>query len=364
MPLAFLAGKLILNPKSLFQWKVFKVKAAVLRGIRDIRLEKAPKPEVLSDEVLIKVGATGICGTDLHFYRGEWDIKMPLIPGHEFSGTIAEVGKDTRDFDVGNRVVAEPNMVCGKCYFCLMSDRNFFCEKLKAVGVDVDGAFAEYVKVKAQNVYKFPESHTFEEAALIEPLACCIRGIDNIKIKAGETVAIIGAGPIGLLLLQLVKMAGASMMIQTDLEEKRLNLAKELGADFTVNVQDEDPVRAIKGLTNGYGVDVAIEAVGSPEAITQAIEVTRRGGRLNVFGVSPQNAVWEVKPFDLYSKELTITTSYRSPFTFQRALKLVLSGKLKLKPLISHVFSLDEIVNVFEMLDRKLEKTAKVIIKP
>lgn len=335
-----------------------------MHGIRDFRLEKASKPRILSNEVQVKVGAAGICGTDLHFYRGEWEVKTPLVPGHEFSGTISEVGKDVRGFEVGDRVVAEPNMVCGKCYFCLMSDRNFFCERLRAVGVDVDGAFAEYVKVKAQNVYRFPESLSFEEAALIEPLACCIRGLDRINIEAGDTAAIVGAGPIGLLLLQLVKMAGASMVIQTDLDEERLNLARELGADFTVNVQDEDPVRAIKELTSGYGVDVAVEAVGSPEAITQAMEATRRGGHLNVFGVSPQNAVWAVKPFDLYSKELTITTSYRSPFTFQRAVKMASSGKLKLKPLISHVFSLDEIVRVFEMLDRKLEKTVKIIVKP
>lgn len=335
-----------------------------MHGIRDFRLEKTSKPRILSNEVQVKVGAAGICGTDLHFYRGEWEVKTPLVPGHEFSGIIAEVGKDVRGFEVGDRVVAEPNMVCGKCYFCLMSDRNFFCERLKAVGVDVDGAFAEYVKVKAQNLYRFPESLSFEEAALIEPLACCIRGLDRINIKAGDTVAIVGAGPIGLLLLQLVKMAGASMVIQTDLDEKRLNFARELGADFTVNVQDDDPVRVIRELTSGYGVDIAVEAVGSPEAITQAMEVTRRGGHLNVFGVSPQNAVWTVKPFDLYSKELTITTSYRSPFTFQRAIKIASSGKLKLKPLISHVFPLDEIVRVFDMLDRKLEKTVKIIVKP
>jgi len=340
------------------------MRAAVLHGVKDIRLEEVPKPIISDDEVLIRVAATGVCGTDIHFYRGEWKVTLPLVPGHEFSGTIAELGDQMVGFEIGDRVVAEPNMVCGSCRFCRMSDRNFFCERLTAVGVDVDGAFAEYVKTKKENVYKFPENLSFEEAALIEPLACCIRGLDNAAVKPGEDVAIVGAGPIGLLLLQLVRMAGASTVIQTDLEEERLHLAKELGADHTVDIREQDPVKTIMGLTGGYGVDVAIEAVGSPEAITQAMAATRRGGRLNIFGVSPENAVWNVKPFDLYSKELTMTTSYRSPLTFQRAVKLAGSGKLNLLPLISHVFSLNEISQVFEILDEKLKKTVKVIIKP
>ena len=313
---------------------------------------------------MIRVAATAVCGTDIHFYRGEWKVTFPLVPGHEFSGTIAELGDQMAGFELGDRVVAEPNMICGSCHFCRMSDRNFFCERLTAVGVDVDGAFAEYVKTKRENVYKFPENLSFEEAALIEPLACCIRGLDNAAVKPGEDVAIVGAGPIGLLLLQLVRMAGASRVIQTDLEEERLNLAEELGADHIVNIQEQDPVQTVMDVTGGYGVDVAIEAVGSPEAITQAMGATRRGGRVNIFGVSPQDAVWKVKPFDLYSKELTITTSYRSPFTFQRAAKLASSGRLKLAPLISHVFPLNEISRVFEILDKKVERVIKVIIKP
>lgn len=344
--------------------KVFGVKAAVLRGIKDIHLEEVSMPKILRNELLIKVAAAGICGTDIHFYRGEWEVKKPLIPGHEFSGTIAKVGGGVEGFDEGDRVVAEPNMVCGRCYFCQMSERNFFCENLLAVGVDVNGAFAEYVKIKSENVYKFPDTLSFEEAALIEPLACCIRGLDNAGIKVGDSVAIVGAGPIGLLLLQLAKMAGASKVIQTDLDNERLELAKELGADHTVNVHEEDPTIAVKDLTGGYGVDVAIEAVGSPESLTQAFALTRRGGRLNIFGVSPQNAVWNVKPFDLYSKELTITASYRSPFTFQRAIEIASSIELRLKPLISHIFPLHEVARAFGILDRKLEKAVKVVIRP
>jgi 2-desacetyl-2-hydroxyethyl bacteriochlorophyllide A dehydrogenase len=340
------------------------LKAAILHRIRNIQVEDIPVPEISENEVLIKVAAAGICGTDLHFFRGEWNVKMPIVPGHEFSGEIIKVGEDAKEFSIGDRVVVEPNILCGSCYFCRMPERNFFCENLIAIGVDTDGAFAEYVRIKKENVYKFPEHISFEEAAFIEPVACCLRGLDNVKIKMGDSVAIIGAGPIGLLLLQLAKKAGASKTIQTDYDDARLELAEKLGADYTINVKKQDPMLTVKELTKGYGMDVAIEAVGSPEAITQAMRVTRRGGRLNIFGVSPQNATWEVKPFDLYNKELTITSSYRSPFTFQKAVEIVSSGELKLKPLISHIFPIDEIEHAFKILDEKLEKAIKIIIKP
>ena len=340
------------------------MRAAVLYNIRDLRLEDVSTPEFSTDEVLIKVNATGVCGTDIHIYRGEWKTSMPIILGHEFSGVIVETGRDVKNLKIGDPVVAEPNILCGSCYFCRMSERNYFCENLKATGVTINGAFAEYVKTKAENVYKLTEGFNLDEAALIEPLACCVRGIDQAKVRTGDTVAIVGAGPIGLILLQLVKLAGASMVIQTDMEDARLKLARDLGADHTINVAEEDPVEAVKRLTGGYGVDVAIEAVGSPKAITQAMKATRRGGRLNIFGVSPEDAVWEVKPFELYEKELTITTSYRSPFTFQRAVKIALSGKVKLKPLISHIFRLEEIHRAFEVAEKRLEGAVKVLVKP
>ena len=340
------------------------MKAAVLHEVRDLRLEDVMTPKIKADEVLIKIHATGICGTDIHIYRGEWKTGMPIILGHEFSGIIAETGRDVSNLNVNDPVVAEPNIPCGSCYFCRMSERNYFCENLQAVGVTINGAFAEYVKIKAANVYKLPKDLSLDEAALIEPLACCIRGIDQAGIRIGDTVAIIGAGPIGLILLQLARLAGASMLIQTDMEDARLKMARKLGADYVINITEEDPVEAIKRLTNGYGTDVAIEAVGSPKAITQAMRATRRGGRLNIFGVSPQDAVWEVKPFELYDKELTITTSYRSPFTFQRAVKIVSSRKVNLKPLISHVFRLEEIQRAFEVAEKRLEDAVKVLVKP
>jgi threonine dehydrogenase-like Zn-dependent dehydrogenase len=245
-----------------------------------------------------------------------------------------------------------------------MERRNFYCPNIKAVGVDVNGAFAEYVKVPAANVYRFPDWMSFEEAALIEPLACCVRGLYNVGIEPGDTVAVVGAGPVGLLMVQLAKMWGASRVYAIDLIERRLSLAKQLGADVVVNAARENPVEAVKADTGGLGVDVAIEAVGSSKAIATAIALARRGGRVLVFGVAPEEDVLAVRPFELYEKELTLVGSYRSPFTFQRAVRIASSGRIALKPIISHVFPLERGPEAFRMLDERKEETVKVVLKP
>jgi len=340
------------------------LKAAVFYGKDNIKVQERPKPKNEERDVLINVAAAGVCGTDIHIYKGEWKVPTPLILGHEFSGTIEEIGGKVTKIQIGDRVVAEPNIICGECKYCLIGERNYFCEKLEAIGVTRDGAFAEYVSVPEKNVYILPDNISLNEAALIEALACCIRGIENVQIKTGDAVAIVGAGPIGLILLQLAKISGASLVIQIDMIENRLELAKKLGADYTINIKERDSVDVVMAVTDGYGVDVSIEAVGNPQAIEQAFKLVRRGGRLNIFGVSPQDAVWNLKPFELYDKELTITSSYRSPFTFERAIKLVASGRIKLKPLITHQYNLNEIKTALYIAEKKVEGAIKVLIQP
>ncbi|MCI4439294.1 zinc-dependent alcohol dehydrogenase family protein [archaeon] len=340
------------------------MKAVALFGVGDIRVVEKEIPKIGDKEVLIKVGACGICGTDIHFFKGEWEVKTPLVLGHEFSGVVEKVGSKVSNIKVGDRVVAEPNIPCGECKYCRMSERNFFCENLQATGVTIDGAFAEYVKVPAQNVYKIPDSLTLEEAALIEPLACIVRGLDNVGIKVGSNVAIVGAGPIGLLMTQVVNYYGASRTFVIDMDDDRLKLAKELGATYTINFKEQDPKSFVYEKTEGIGVDVSIECVGSSAAIETAFRLARRGGKLLIFGVAPEHDVWHVKPFELYDKEISIFTSYRSPYTFQRAVEVASSGKIKLKPIISHIYSLDEAPKAFNELASRKKGMIKVLLKP
>jgi threonine dehydrogenase-like Zn-dependent dehydrogenase len=340
------------------------MKTATLFGVRDLRIIDKDIPVIGENEVLVEVGACGICGTDIHFFKGEWKVETPLVLGHEFSGIVVQTGSKIKGLKAGDHVVAEPNILCGKCKYCRMTERNFFCENIQTIGVTVDGAFAKYVKVPEQNVYKIPGEMPLEEAALIEPLACIIRGVDNVSIPIGSSVAIVGTGPIGLLMLQVVKHYGASKVFALDMVEDRLRLAQELGATFAINTTQQNPEETVLRATDGFGVDVSIECVGSSSAIETAFRLVRRGGRLLVFGVAPEQDVWQVKPFELYDKEASIFASYRSPYTFQRAVELASSRSLKLKPIISHIHSLEEAPEVFKDLAERRKKTIKVIVKP
>lgn len=340
------------------------MKAVSLFGVGDLRIIDKDVPEINENEVLIRVGACGICGTDLHFFKGEWRVKTPIVLGHEFSGIVAKVGSKVDGIRVGDHVVAEPNIPCGKCRYCRMSERSFLCENIQAIGVTIDGAFAEYVKAPAQNVYRIPYEMPLEEAALIEPLACIIRGIDNVGIPVGSSVSIVGTGPIGLLMIQVVKHYGASKIFAIDIVEDRLKLAHELGATLIINSMQQDLEKAIREATDGLGADVSIECVGSSSTIEAAFRLVRRGGRLLIFGVAPEQDVWHVKPFELYDKEVSIFTSYRSPYTFQRAVELASSGSLRFRSIISHTHTLEEAPEVFKDLAGKRKEAVKIVIKP
>jgi 2-desacetyl-2-hydroxyethyl bacteriochlorophyllide A dehydrogenase len=340
------------------------MRAAVLLKVREMKVLDKEVPKLGEHEALLKVSACGICGTDLHFFKGEWSVRMPVVPGHEFSGVVVEVGSKVENVKVGDRVVAEPNITCGECKYCRMSDRNFFCEKLEAIGVTRDGAFAEYVAVPDRNIYKLPDGISLEEAALVEPLACIIRGLDNIGVPAGSSVAVVGVGPIGLLMTQMVNLCGATRVFAVDTLEDRLRLAEQLGAHYVINSRVQDPNEFIKRATNGTGVDISIECVGSASAVDTAFKLTRKGGRLLIFGVAPENDLWHVKPFELYDKEVSIFASYRSPYTFQRAVEVASSGRLKLRPIISHVFPLEDSAKVFSDLAERKAGFLKVLLKP
>lgn len=260
------------------------MKAAVLYKPREIKIEERQIPTPNLKEVLIKVMVTGICGSDVHFYQqgriGDSIVRDPIILGHECSGVVVDRGQRAKKLRKGDRVVVEPGFPCKNCEFCKSGQYNL-CRDIKFLGTyPIDGTFREYIVAPEDCVFKIPENVSFEEAALAEPTAVAIQGVKRGRIRLGEVVAIIGAGPIGLLTLQVARAAGASKVYIADLEESRLKKAKLLGAEETINAEKRDSVREIMDLTHNRGVDVALEAVGSSITINKAIRMVRPGGRL------------------------------------------------------------------------------------
>jgi len=327
------------------------MKAAVFYGNRTIRIEDIPLPGQKDDEVLIKVKYTGICGSDGRAYSKRVKANIKRIMGHESSGVVQKIGDRVENFKPGDRVVVDPNITCGKCYFCRMDERNYYCLNKKVLGGEgwLNGGLSEYIIVPEKVVYRV-SGISLEKATFTEPIACCIRAADRLNIKSGDVVVILGSGVIGLLALQLVKLSGASRIIVTDISDFRLEKAKLLGADITVNDQKTDIYDVIMSVTDGIGVDRVIEAAGKVNTIYKGLDILRRGGHMCILGVASPDEVFQVSPYLLYEKEITITSSYCNPFTFGRSLKLLESGKINTEGMVTHRFKLKEIKKAFDTM--------------
>jgi L-iditol 2-dehydrogenase len=328
------------------------LKAALFDGKSGLEVGSVPKPVVDEHEVLIRTKVAGICGSDLHIFTGQWAPSGPdgpLILGHELSGVVEDVGERVEGIEAGSLVTIEPNIICGECFFCRTSERTHLCENRKVVGFSpgYGGGFAEYCKAPARNVYPVPEGLDPEAAALAEPVGCAIRGIDNSGLHSGERVVVIGAGPMGLILVQLLHVEGASEIVVADILDHRLRKAEKFGATHTVNTQTQKLEEVVNSQTHGRGADLVFDAVGDPHIVEEAIRLARRGGRVNIFGLSPEDGEARIRPYEIYWKELQITSAFTCPFTIQRAIDLLASGVLNWKELISHRFRLDEIAEAF-----------------
>lgn len=325
----------------------------MLYGIRDLRIEDVDVPEVEAGEVLIKIKAATTCGTDLKiFQRGyvEKVIKLPTVFGHEWAGEVVEVGKGLGWPKQGMRVRAGNSAPCLHCMMCTRGNYNL-CENM----IWLWGAYAEYIKVPARmvlvNLQVIPQHISYEEAAITEPLACVLHGAEKVGVKLGDTVAIIGAGPIGLLHLLTAKKNGAEKVISIDLVEERLNFAKKLGADEIINAGKENVVEKVRQLTGGYGVDVVIEAIGLPQTWEQALKLVRKGGSVLEFGGCPPGTEITVDTEQLHYGEVTVRGAFHAtPLHFKKALNLIASGTIDVKPLITKKIGLEEIAEAFEIL--------------
>jgi L-iditol 2-dehydrogenase len=341
------------------------MKAVVLRDVKTYSIETVKVPQIGANEVLIKAKNCGICGTDVSMYLGKYLPVKPVIPGHEVSGEVVDVGQQVRAIKVGDRVTVDENVSCGTCYFC-KHQQKLFCPDLYQIGIHSDGGFAQYFKAPEANVFRLPDNMSYEYAPFTETLACVTRAVDRAGIVTGDRVVVIGDGPIGLSCMQVAKIDGASQVIGVGLTDYRLKKALEIGADVVIDSSKDDPIRTVRDATNDIGPDVVIEAVGSSATYLQALEMVRRGGKVAVMGVPPATSKMEIEPFSqIFNKELTLHASFAGTYdTWIRAISLISSGRFEVGPLISHRMSLYEVPEGVRMMMERTNGAIKILVSP
>lgn len=331
------------------------MKAAVLTNKLEMEVKELSIPSPLEDEIIVKVKACGICGTDQHIYHGQPGsaaVEYPIVLGHELAGEVVAVGERVTKFKRGDRVSIDPNIYCGECMYC-QRNRQHLCENLQAVGVTRDGGMGEYCAVPSANCYPISDEMSFEEGAMIEPLGCVLHGFSQINIQPGTSVLVVGGGYIGLMMLQMAKVYGAFPIIVSEPDQTKHKLALQLGADEAVTPEQLDQ--------NTEGFEIVIECVGRKESMEQAVKMAKKGGEILLFGVSAPDTKMEIHPFDIFSKELSIKGSFINPYTHEQAIALVEKGKIQIKPLLSHYFKLEELPSV--MRDYRQKNVIKGIIQ-
>ena len=336
------------------------MKAAVLTHPQELKIETRPRPRVGPDDLLIRVHTCGVCGTDSRLFHGEHQVTFPVVPGHELSGTIEEVGGHVRDLRTGDPVTIDPNIVCRVCVFCRRGEIQL-CEHLTAIGVNRDGGFAEYCVVPAEQAYRLPEGLTLEAGAFAEPLACCLHGLDRARFAPEAKVLILGGGSIGQLMLQVVRSGGAAKVVLSEPRGNRRRLALELGADIALDPSESDVVSALRDATEG-GADLTIECAGNEKAVEQAVAATRRGGVVLLFGVSGPEAEARIRPYDIFLRELTLVGSFINPFTHQRAIEVLAAGKVNPSRIVSHRFPVEETAEALRV--SRTPEALKVLVQP
>jgi L-iditol 2-dehydrogenase len=338
------------------------MRAAVYYGLDDIRVEDMPQPKPGPDEIVVEMKACGICGSDLM----DWYLRSraPLVLGHEPAGVVTEVGRNVKAFKLGDRVFVHHHVACLTCHYCIHGHYTM-CERFGQTHIH-PGGLAEYFRVPAENLqidtFKIPENVSFEEATLIEPTACCIRAQNKLGIQTGDSIAVIGAGPSGILHVLLSKLAGASKVIVSDLIDYRLRMAEKFGADLAVNPRLKNLGEAVKEVTEGRGADMVIVTAPVKEALIDGMKVCRRGGTVCLFAPTQPNEYARISPHRLFFSEITVIPSYSTSHVETRiALRLISSGRIPAKDLITHRFPLSRVAEAFQTA-AKTKECLKVIV--
>jgi L-iditol 2-dehydrogenase len=343
------------------------MKALLLSEYSHLEIADLPAPEPGPDEVMVRVAACGICGSDVHGYDGSSGRRIPpIVMGHEAAGTVAAVGAKVTGYAVGDRVTFDSTVYCGQCAFCRRGEVNL-CDNRQVIGVSCGdyrrhGAFAEYVTVPQRILYRLPDSFEFAEAAMLEAVSVALHAVRVSEAGTGDVALVIGAGMIGLLTLQAARAAGCARIFIADVDATRLELARQLGADETLHCSGAELVAAAHKLTGGQGVDVAYEAVGRNETVTAAIDSTRKGGTVTLVGnIAPEVTLPLQK---VVTRQLRLQGSCASAGEYPQAIELISSGKIKVKPLITAIASLDEGPRWFERLHAREPNVMKVVLTP
>ncbi len=330
------------------------MQAAVIERPGEIALKEIPVPAVREDEVLIEVKASGICGTDIHIFRGEYLGSYPVIPGHEFSGVVKAVGAKVTRFTPGDHVAVEPNVACNNCPACL-SNRQNFCANWNGVGVTLPGGMAQFSAVPEKAVFGIG-GLPFTAGAFMEPLSCVLHGVQRTGFSLADRVLIVGAGPIGILLLKSILLEGASAITSIDRNEARLALARRSGAAATGS--------SFEAVAQAEPFDVVVDATGVPALMEKTLSFVREGGRVLLFGVPPSGSRISLDAFTIFRKGLTLLSSYTSVRNSIQAVRLLETGKIDVSSLVSHELPLSGLRHGIELIEAGREGVLKVLIRP
>jgi len=329
------------------------MKAAVITAPGKIAIENVEDPTPGVNEVVVEVAAVGICGTDLHIFEGEFAPKLPIVPGHEMSGTIVAVGRDVTDIKIGDKVAVDPSLHCGECFYCRRARGNL-CENWNALGVTFPGAAAEFLLSPKKNIHKLPAGIDLKAAALIEPLSCAVRGFDQLPRNPGSNYLIYGSGTMGLMMAEMARVNGAANVCIVDLNSEKLETAKVLGFKNTAN--------SVDNFDYPRGFDVVIDCTGVVAAIKDGLKHVMSGGTFLQFGVANEGAKVEIEPFWIYNKEITIVGSMAVLHSFDRAVELFANGVLNSEVMISDRYPLEKYEDALTAF--KSGKGRKTIVLP
>lgn len=335
------------------------MQAVIFPAPNRVTLEEVADPPCEIDEVVVRVAQVGICGTDLHIYRGEYPSAFPLIAGHEFGGEIVEVGKGVTQLRPGQRVAVDPNLACGQCHFCRRQAANH-CLNWQGIGVTLPGGFAEYVAAPARACYPVPDALTDAQAAFVEPLSCVIHALNRLRVWPGDDVLIFGAGPMGLLLVQALRHSGASQLVVVEKEATRRSLARQMGATAVLDSDTTQLERLWQLAPHGFGV--VVDATGVPAVIEQALGFLKPRGQYLQFGVAPEGATVRWSPYKVFRNDWTIIGSFALCYTFQPAIAWLANGVVDIASLISHTLPLADFQSGFQ--DFAAGRTLKVHLRP